>query len=148
MPRAFVALVVTVVAVVLVTNFKTTTSRLAMAPPPAPASSRPSSRVPSTAKGKSSKAAVRSRTLTGAPVQQPYGTVQVAVTMKGSRITNVRPLAIPLDSGRSQEINTQAAPLLRSEVLRAQSANIDVVSGATYTSDAYAQSLQSALDRA
>jgi uncharacterized protein with FMN-binding domain len=152
MPRAFLALVVTVVAVVLVTNFKTTTSRLAMAPPPASApsrsSSRSSSRATSTAKGKSSKAAVRSRTLTGAPVQQPYGTVQVAVTMKGSRITNVRPLAIPLDSGRSQEINTQAAPLLRSEVLQAQSAKIDVVSGATYTSDAYAQSLQSALDRA
>jgi uncharacterized protein with FMN-binding domain len=74
--------------------------------------------------------------------------VQVVVTIRGSRITDVQPAAIPLDSGRSRSINTVAAPLLRQEVLRAQSARIDVVSGATYTSEAYAQSLQAALDRA
>jgi uncharacterized protein with FMN-binding domain len=90
----------------------------------------------------------RSRRLVGTAVQDPYGTVQVAVTMKAGRITDVQPVALPLDSGRSQEINTAAAPLLRSEVLRAQSAQVDVISGATYTSEAYAQSLQAALDRA
>jgi uncharacterized protein with FMN-binding domain len=150
MPRAVVALLVTIAAVVLVTSFKTTTTRVALAPPPAaapapaPAPSRSRSRSPSRKKAP----APRARTVTGASVQQPYGPVQVAVTMSGSRITDVRAVVIPLDSGRSQEINTQAAPLLRGEVLRAQSARIDVVSGATYTSDAYAQSLQSALDQA
>jgi uncharacterized protein with FMN-binding domain len=146
MPRAIVALVVTIAAVVLIKSFRTTTTRVALAPAPSPAVATPHS--PSRAKAGAPRPRGRARTITGAPVQQPYGTVQVAVTMSGGHITDVRTVAIPLDSGRSQSINSQAAPLLRSEALRAQSARIDVVSGATYTSDAYAQSLQSALDRA
>jgi hypothetical protein len=58
------------------------------------------------------------------------------------------PAALPFDRSRSQEISQVVGPLLRSEALAAQSASIDVVSGATYTSNGYAQSLQSALDRA
>jgi uncharacterized protein with FMN-binding domain len=149
MPRAIVAIVVTVAAVVLITSFKTTTHRLAAAPAPAPAARAAPKSAPAPRSAPPPRPrSTRTVTLTGSPVQQPYGVVQVAVTLKGRRITDIRTLAIPLDSGRSQEINTQAAPLLRSEVLQAQSARIDVVSGATYTSDAYAQSLQSALDRA
>jgi uncharacterized protein with FMN-binding domain len=60
----------------------------------------------------------------------------------------VRALALPNDRPRSQFISAQAEPLLRSEALSAQSARIDIVSGATYTSEGYAQSLQAALDRA
>jgi uncharacterized protein with FMN-binding domain len=55
---------------------------------------------------------------------------------------------LPSDRARSQGISSDAGPQLRSEALRAQSARINTVSGATYTSDGYAQSLQSALDRA
>jgi uncharacterized protein with FMN-binding domain len=146
MPRAIVALVVTIAAVVLIANFRTTTTRIALAPPAAPATAATPSPSPSRAKARTPRP--RARTITGAPVQQPYGTVQVSVTIKGGRIVDVRTVAVPLDSGRSQSINSQAAPMLRSEALRVQSARIDVVSGATYTSDAYAQSLQSALDKA
>jgi uncharacterized protein with FMN-binding domain len=150
MPRAIVALLVTIAAVVLIANFRTTTTRIALGPPAAPA--RPPAATPSPspsrAKARAPRTPSRARTITGAPVQQPYGTVQVSVTIKGGRITDVRTVAIPLDSGRSQSINSQAAPMLRSEALRVQSARIDVISGATYTSDAYAQSLQSALDQA
>jgi uncharacterized protein with FMN-binding domain len=150
MPRAIVALIVTVAVVVLIANFRTTTTRVALAPPsPAPSSSpSPTASPAPSPRHAKTPARRRARTIAGAPVQQPYGTVQVSVTINGGRITDVRTLAIPLDSGRSQAINSQAAPMLRREALQVQSARIDVISGATYTSDAYAQSLQSALDHA
>jgi uncharacterized protein with FMN-binding domain len=76
-----------------------------------------------------------------------YGDVQVRVIVNNGRITDVRPLQMPFDRQRSAEITQAAAPLLHDEVLQAQSAQIDLVSGATYTSDAYQQSLQAALDQ-
>ena len=88
------------------------------------------------------------RTIDGDPFDNQYGTVQVEVTLQGNRITNVVPLQMPTDHRRSAEISQQAAPLLLQEVLQAQSAQIDIVGGATYTSTSYAQSLQSALDKA
>jgi uncharacterized protein with FMN-binding domain len=86
--------------------------------------------------------------LTGAAVQIPFGTVQVQVTMQNGKITDVRALQLPSDQFRSQQIGQYAAPLLRSEVVSAQSAQVDTISGATYTSLGYLQSLQSALDQA
>jgi uncharacterized protein with FMN-binding domain len=77
-----------------------------------------------------------------------YGPVQVRVVIQGGRITDVQALQMPVDHQRSAEISQFAEPQLRSEVLQAQSANIDLVSGATYTSENYAQSLQSALAQA
>ncbi|MCW2967601.1 MAG: FMN-binding protein [Solirubrobacteraceae bacterium] len=76
-----------------------------------------------------------------------YGPVQVTVTLHKGRITDVQWLALPHDRQRSAYISKTAAPILRSEVLAAQSARIDLVSGATYTSDAWANSAQSALAR-
>jgi uncharacterized protein with FMN-binding domain len=70
------------------------------------------------------------------------------VVLNGSRIVDVQAVQLPFDHPRSAEISRQAEPYLRQEVLQAQSANIDVVSGATFTSYSYAQSLQSALDQA
>jgi uncharacterized protein with FMN-binding domain len=75
-----------------------------------------------------------------------YGVVQVKVTMTGKMITDVTPLQLP-QGGRSGDISKFAAPQLRREALAAQSANIDTVSGASYTSAGYARSLQSALDQ-
>lgn len=86
-------------------------------------------------------------TVTGQLEETRFGPVQVQVTISGGRITEVTALQLP-SGGRSGRISSFAEPALRSEALSAQSANIDIVSGATYTSDAYAASLQSALDQA
>jgi uncharacterized protein with FMN-binding domain len=76
-----------------------------------------------------------------------FGDVQVEVTISGGAITDVTALQLPNSDRRSQNIASQAAPILREEALTAQSASIDLLSGATYTSEAYAKSLQSALDQ-
>ena len=104
-------------------------------------SGSPTSRKPST---KPSAATVR---VTGKTIQTRYGPVQAAVTFKGSRITDVTVLRTPNRDGRSIQIASRAVPTLHDEVLRSQSAHIDTVSGATYTSDGYAQSVQSAIDQ-
>jgi uncharacterized protein with FMN-binding domain len=70
------------------------------------------------------------------------------VTLQSRRIVDVAATQLPSDLARSVEIGNRAAPILHDEVLQAQSAQIDVVSGATYTSQGYIQSLQAALDRA
>lgn len=86
--------------------------------------------------------------ITGQDIQTRFGDVQVQVTIANGKIVDITPLALPVDRARSAEISQYAEPVLRSEALSAQSAQIDIVSGATYTSMAYAQSLQSALDQA
>jgi uncharacterized protein with FMN-binding domain len=88
------------------------------------------------------------QTLTGPVVDTQYGPVQVRVTLQGGRIVDVAALQLPSDRSRSVEISNDAAPRLHDEVLRAQSAKIDVVSGVTYTSEGYIRSLQAALDSA
>ncbi|MDX6302616.1 MAG: hypothetical protein QOF53_3830 [Nocardioidaceae bacterium] len=85
--------------------------------------------------------------MVGSAYDVGYGTVQVRVTLHGRRITGVTALRLPA-GGRSSDISGYAAPRLRQEALSAQSAHIDTVSGASYTSAGYASSLQSALDRA
>jgi uncharacterized protein with FMN-binding domain len=87
------------------------------------------------------------RHATGGVAQYAYGDLSVQVTVTGSRITDVGIASIQEVDQRSVDIDDQAIPLLRQQVLRVQSANIDGVSGATFTSQAYAQSLQSALDQ-
>jgi uncharacterized protein with FMN-binding domain len=72
----------------------------------------------------------------------------VAIVVKSGRITDVKALQLTNEGGRSVAISAGAAPVLRTEALRAQSAKIDAVSGATYTSDGYRTSLQSAIDKA
>jgi uncharacterized protein with FMN-binding domain len=87
-------------------------------------------------------------TFTGDPVDTEYGTVQVAVTLAKGKITAVKVLQAPDQNGRDQQITDYALPRLTQEAIGAQSAGIDVVSGASYTSQGYIQSLQSALDQA
>ncbi|EWS99685.1 hypothetical protein N865_21475 [Intrasporangium oryzae NRRL B-24470] len=84
----------------------------------------------------------------GAPVDTQYGVVQVRVSFTGKHITDVRAVHLTDSSSTSVSISAQAAPVLRQEALAAQSAQIDMVSGATYTSQGYQQSLQSAIDAA
>ncbi|BDM69345.1 FMN-binding protein [Streptomyces nigrescens] len=87
-------------------------------------------------------------TYTGAPIRTRYGTVQVTATVKAGRLTAVKVLHAPSENGRDREIAAYALPRLTQEALSAHSAHIDAVSGASYTSAGYVQSLQSALDRA
>jgi uncharacterized protein with FMN-binding domain len=88
------------------------------------------------------------RTVDGPVASNEYGDVQVRVTLKGSQIVDVQALQLPHDRSRSARISDAAGPILRTEALQAQSAQIDLVSGATYTSESYAESLQGALDKA
>ncbi len=84
-------------------------------------------------------------TFDGRRVSTPYGLVSVSVTMSAGRITDVK--AVLPTAGQSQQVSGNAGPKLRQQVLAKQNATIDAVSGATYTSEGYRQSLQSALDK-
>jgi len=89
-----------------------------------------------------------SGTVDGAVVDTQYGQVQVQVSYTGRRITRIRALHLTDSSGTSVQISAGAAPILQRGALAAQSAHVDMVSGATFTSTAYLQSLQSAIDAA
>ena len=94
------------------------------------------------------KATTISGTFTGDSAETRYGPVQVQVTIVNNKITAVSALTYPTESFRDQQINSQAIPLLQEETLAAQSANIQGVGGASYTSQGWADSLQSALSKA
>ncbi|GAA2959154.1 FMN-binding protein [Microbacterium schleiferi] len=87
-------------------------------------------------------------TYTGEAVRTRYGNVQVQITVSGGAITDVQVPQYPSSNREDQQINARALPVLISETTSAQSASIRMVSGATYTSQGYTQSLQSALDQA
>lgn len=84
----------------------------------------------------------------GAGVPNHYGTVQVQVAMTAGKVVDVRAVRLPGGDGTSQQISRDAGPRLKQQALVAQTAAIDGVSGATYTSAGYKQSLQAALDKA
>jgi len=86
--------------------------------------------------------------VTGPQVVLAHGIVQVRATLTDGRITDVTALSLPHDNPHSWGGSTAAAVKLRSQALAKQSAKLDVVSGATYTSHGYMQSLQAALDAA
>jgi uncharacterized protein with FMN-binding domain len=95
-----------------------------------------------------SPSAAASGSFTGSSVRTRYGTVQVQITVENGTIVDATTVQLTADDQRSAQINNRAAPILRSEVLAAQSASVSTVSGATYTSAGYLKSLQSALDQA
>ncbi|MFC8244557.1 FMN-binding protein [Streptomyces chartreusis] len=134
--RIVLASATTVSGMVLLLSLKPHTTPDLALPAPSAGASAPSGSVAGT------------RTVTGESTQTRYGPVQVRITLKDGRLTDVTALAYPQQNPRDQQINGYAIPRLRSETLSAQSADIDTVSGATYTSEGYRQSLQSALDSA
>ncbi|MER6684237.1 FMN-binding protein [Streptomyces olivaceoviridis] len=121
---------------------------LALKPHTAPTLATASAKSPAASSSSAPGSASGTRTATGDTVQTRWGPVQVRVTVADGRLTDVTAVSYPQDNPRDQEINSYALPQLRREALAAQSAQIDTVSGATYTSDGYRQSLQSALDSA
>ena len=145
MRRIVTAFATTVTAIVLLFSYHTstggsgaTTATVVSAASPATASSA----APSTS---TTSAAT---TYTGDVAQTRWGPVQVAITVAGGKITAADAVQVPTGNQRDVEINAVAVPILDQEVVSAQSAQIDTVSGATVTSDGYLASLQSAIDQA
>jgi uncharacterized protein with FMN-binding domain len=87
-------------------------------------------------------------TVNGSSADTRFGPVQVRVTIRSQRLIAVTALVYPSSGGRDREISAFALPQLEQEAIAAQSAQIDTVSGATFTSDGYRRSLQAALDSA
>ena len=160
--RGLAALAITTVALVLLLSFKTpdealparTTGSVAIVEPSAGTTTDNATTdnptidtatpAPTAATGGGSAV---STTVDGPVVDTRYGPVQVEVVVAGGKITDVVALQLPTGR-RSGQISQYSAPILHDEAVQAQSAKIDLVSGATYTSDAYAQSLQAAIDQA
>jgi uncharacterized protein with FMN-binding domain len=161
--RAAAAVVATAAAVALLASFRTpqtAPSRTAVVPDSPTAPATPASQPTAAGDGPPAQPAVaptpsptpsgqyRNGSYTGDDVSMRFGDVQVKVIVSGGRITDVQAVQMPSDRARSAYISQVAGPMLHDEVLQAQSARIDTLSGATYTSDAYAQSVQAALDQA
>ncbi len=106
--------------------------------------------VPSQANGpvQSQTGSYKNGTYTGPAVDVFYGLVQVQVVIQNGQIANVKFLQFPNDRRTSQEINSQAMPWLTQEAIQVQSANVDIITGATLTSEGFANSLQAALQSA
>ncbi len=98
--------------------------------------------------GTASAGTLKDGTYDGAVEQTRFGNVQVQIVVASGSITDVKALQLTDQGGRSVQISNYAAPILRAEVLKAQSTNVSSVSGATYTTQGYLQSLQSAIDKA
>jgi uncharacterized protein with FMN-binding domain len=139
--RVILVVASTVVGLVLLLGFKTESA--SNTAPTAAAIA------PNTADGSSSSSSTTSgaKTVTGSSVDTRYGPVQVKITAVNGKITSAQAVDYPQKDPRDQEINSVAIPQLQQETISASSANIDMVSGATYTSQGYIQSLQSALDQ-
>jgi len=101
-----------------------------------------------TTKPKRTRKPAAARTVVGSPVSDQYGSLQVKLTIKAGRISKVGFTTFVANDGHSAGIDQSAAPILIQETIAAQSAHIQGVSGATYTTDIYEQSLQSAIDKA
>jgi uncharacterized protein with FMN-binding domain len=144
----------TLSALVLLFSYSTSTSgpQATSAPSSLYSSSTPGSSSTGSGSGNSSgsnpSGSSSGKTVTGPVAQTRWGPVQVQLKVSHGKIANVSVIQYPNGNGRDQEINSQALPILTQETISAQSAQIDMVSGATVTSDGYLESLQSALDQA
>jgi uncharacterized protein with FMN-binding domain len=130
------------------TTPKPSTSPTPRSTPKTP-SSKPTSKAKPTPSSKPTPStAAKTVTVNGAAVDTDYGPVQVQVSVRGKKIISATAIAYPQSGGRDMAINSYAIPMLQQDTVAKQSAQVDTVSGATYTSDGYRQSLQSALDAA
>ena len=151
--RGAIALTLTALALVLLVSFRVPADETvapsagdsAVVAAPAPQASSGSTGATDAAGG---AAAGASRTVDGPVVDTRFGPVQVEITVDGSQVTSVVALQLPDGDRRSAQISSRVEGTLASQALQAQNGSIDGVSGATYTSEAYAASLQAALDAA
>jgi len=166
MRRVILAIVATAIGLVFLLSFKTHTQAALGRPAaalgtPAPGGGAGKAGTPSTSAGPAAKktdaagsptsvgpSGSAAKTVTGEAIDTIYGPVQVKITVKDGKITAVTATQYPVDTPLDYQINSYAIPALNSETLQASSANIDAVSGATYTSQGYIGSLQNAVDQA
>jgi uncharacterized protein with FMN-binding domain len=157
MRRIILWLASTVTVVVLLFGYHTSSGSTTAStrPPsvstsPSKASTTGSTTSPSTSSRQSSSAtpSAAAKTYTGSVAQTRWGPVQVEITVAAGKVTKVNVVESPSGNPKDAEINDYALPLLVKDTLSAQSAKIDMVSGATVTSTGYVQSLQAALDSA
>ena len=149
MRRAPIVLTATAAGLAAVLSFDahepslpTASASSSASPPP---SNTPTPSATSTSTSTSSASA--SKTATGEAVDTPYGAAQVRVTVADGKITKIEALQLQGNDPKSVQISGYAEPLLRQSALAKQSADVDAVSGATFTTVSYEQSLQSALDQ-
>jgi len=158
MKRAPIVMSATVAGLAGVVGFQTHTlaqhSALAATPSSTPAaaatqgSTAKTTATTSTRRTSTTKrASTSTKTATGNAASNQCGDVRVRVSVSGGKITKVTALDLPTQDPKSQEISSYAEPQLRQQALQAQSASVDGVSGASYTSESYKESLQSALDQ-
>ena len=149
MPKAILALVITVVAVVLLAGYDTH--------PPVPreldsarerAAIRRANFRPRPLERRRTREGGRAVTATGPMITTPFSVIQVQATLTEGRLTGVRTVLLSGDGPHTDALNARAEPILRREALEARSARVDVVSGATYTSESWRDSLQAAIDAA
>lgn len=158
MRRITTAILSTITILVLLFSYHTSSDSTAIAASPVaqlPASS--GSNAPDRSSNKSGSSAPAAPAAPAAPSADTYagnvadtrwGPVQVQITVQAGKITQSRAVQYPQSNGRDAQINGYALPILDQEAVQQQSAGIDMVSGATVTSDGYLQSLQSAIDQA
>jgi uncharacterized protein with FMN-binding domain len=141
--RVVLATAATVSGVVLLLSLKPASDPTAAAAGTAPQQTAGAQQSP---QGGTRPAGAATGTVTGDATQTQYGTVQVRLTVAGGKIARAEAVQAPM-GGLSDQKTAMAVPKLNQEAVAAQSAQIDAVSGATYTSNGYKKSLQSALDR-
>lgn len=113
-------------------------------PTQSPPTATPSPQLPTPTTG----SGLKDGTFTGNPADAFYGIIQVQTTIANGKIADIKFLQYPNDRNTSIAINEQADPMLAQEAIQAQSAQVDIISGATDSSQAFIESLQSALDKA
>ena len=141
MRRVVVVLVITVVAVILLARYDTE--------PPRTLNPNSALRPAATAEA-APRATPRpgEKTATGPAITTPFSVIQVKATLTRGRLTGVETVELTGDGPHTDALNARAEPILRAEALKAGSAKIDVVTGATYTSESWRESLQAAIDAA
>jgi uncharacterized protein with FMN-binding domain len=114
----------------------------------APSSTSSVQQAPAPSSGSTTASGYKNGTFTGPAIDVNYGLVQVQATVQNGKIAAVQFLQYPSDRRTSQQINAFAMPNLQQEAIQEQSANVNIISGATLTSEGFAMSLQSALANA
>ncbi len=158
MKKIVLAVMTTISGLVMLFSYRTSTQNVANTTPEATDSGSTRSDAGTTTTAPSATASAGSTgsapssggdgAYTGGAVETRWGTVQVEITVENGKITSADAVQFPNDNPRDQQINAYAVPALNAEVVKAQSASIDAVSGATVTSNGYLESLQSAIDAA
>ena len=149
MRRAVPVILATIGSLALLSRFHTSPAATNGVVATAPTSGTPPTPPTTTVQPRttpSTQAADSTQVVTGPAVMTRFGPVQVEIWRRAGHLVDVEALRLPDSHARSVDISRFSAPRLRQEALQAQSAHIDIISGATYTSAGYAQSLQGAID--